>query len=304
MGRCIGRKYINVYFANMPAEVRGSMKNEIKIYFIMTLVVALFFAAANAFAVSVTPGKADFTVPAGQGCVTEFVITNTEPNPIDIKVSFKDQLRVMPEAVGINERGTRVATLTDKEYLLSKCIKVSPVTLTLLPAQTGRVALEILMPDDARGEYYGSIFFNTMPSGPKDEKPSVGIASNLGMAVYVAIKGTEIYKYEIEKFEVLSAAPLKFKLDVKNLGNAHIRPDGYVEFKSDDGREAFKIDLNAISAPILPDMMLDLGSVKSERKLTEGEYTAFIHLKYMDKGVIDKEIKFRITSDEKVEYKG
>lgn len=265
------------------------------IFILIVSVFLLYFKINNVFGFNVSPGRADFTVKAGQECIKEFFITNTEDSPIRIKATLKDLLRIMPEAEKFKEEER--ATLKE-DYLLSQFSKVYPDKLYIAPKEVGKLSLKISMPGDAKGEYYGSIFFENLP--PESKAGGIGIVSRIGMALYVAIEGTEIFKCEIGKFEILSTKPLKFNLIVRNLGNVHLRPEGNIIFKIREDTKEFQVPINIIHAPILPNMELDLGSKKTEAKLMPGEYTVSINLEYRKGNVLNKKLEFVIFEDGEV----
>ncbi len=65
--------------------------------------------------------------------------------------------------------------------------------------------------------------------------------------------------------------------------------------------QEFRLEINTIGAPILPNTELDIGNKKTDFNLMPGEYTASIHLEYGKGDVLDKEISFNISEDGRAE---
>ena len=248
------------------------------------------FKMPSVYGFSVNPGRADFTVTAGKECVKEFFITNSEEGAVYVKATLTDIMRIMPELKSKEGEG-KVSLKND--YLLTKFSKIYPEKVLVGPNSIGKINLKINMPKDAKGEYYGSIFFESMPTEENKEN-TVSIANKIGMALYIAIEGTKIFKCEIGKYEILTAAPLSFRLNVKNSGNVHIRPEGYISFKRNKEGTELQVPLNTIYAPILPNTELDIGTKRTEFVLLPGEYTAFVHLEYGEGHVLNEELRFTV----------
>jgi methionine-rich copper-binding protein CopC len=173
---------------------------------------------------------------------------------------------------------------------------LNPQELSLEPHQTGTVNYDIIIPEDAKGEYIAIVFFSSVP---EPSGAAVSVVSRIGNSLYVIIKGTEIIEGEIGDLRVRSANPLKLDVTVENSGNIHIRPQGKIVMKRQGlflkkrEKRAIEIPFNEGGFPVLPDRSHTF-SIKTKENLKPGSYNLGFDLEYSDGHFLKEEWELKI----------
>ena len=252
----------------------------------MTVVVfaCTILSSKPAYTVSISPSRVEITIPAGGAYNGVYNVINTKEEPVELEITLED---ISAEASG-SGRGK-----TDLDWL-----EMSSNKLDIAPGQTELLKYHISVPNGAKGEYIARVSFaETLPPG----KSLMNISSVISFPIYVAVKGTEVIKGDIEAFRILSADILEVESIIRNKGNIHIRPKGFIMIsKWDKGEGAAKeirIPLNEYDFPVYPFSSREL-KAKSDRKLEPGDYEAAINMQFGEQ-VVQKVFTFNVDKDGK-----
>ena len=135
-----------------------------------------------------------------------------------------------------------------------------PVNSVLV--KSGRVAqipLEINVPKNAEvGGYYLAALWKTAGS-PKRNTSQLNLASQVGSLILLRVKGNATEQLQVASLSpttnnsVYNFLPISFNLRLKNEGNVHLRPQGFVVVKDIFGRVVDTLPINREGGNILPD---------------------------------------------------
>lgn len=263
------------------------MCNNKKRFIIFCLISILFeiILPFNLYAISIRPARTELTLAPGEGYDGEFVVSNTLDEPVKVLIFLEDGL------------------LRLKKKDVSKWIKLYSNEMILSPKKTQNLRYKVSVPKKVSGEYAPTIIFRERPIGRK-----VQAIAQIKMPIYIFIKGTEVYKGEIESFQVISAKPLIVSILVRNLGNVHTRPTGYLEIKKIITKKrkrreiaVTQLEVNKKQGPIFGGSIGEIG-VRYDEGLPEGRYIASLVLNYTPTIVLKKKLKFEVTKTGEVSY--
>jgi len=180
-------------------------------------------------------------------------------------------------------------------------LTIKPEEFKLGPQGTKKVKYKVRVPQEAEGELMSMVFFaTTAPAGK-----AVNIRTRFGVALYVAIKGTEVLEGEILDLKInrVTAKEGREKLDfiavVENRGNVHFRPRGKVIIEDGEGKKLDEVEIQ-YGWPVSPgDKHLYDGYWEPE-EILPGSYKAIAIFNYgdiyneLDKQ-FEKNISFQVT---------
>lgn len=141
-------------------------------------------------------------------------------------------------------------------YSLAKWISISTAGITLAPNQSTAINFNITVPSTAEpGGHYAGILFSTQPPDPTGTN-QIGLASKVGSLILVRVAGDAKEAAKITSFttdkDTYEKAEVKFSTTVENTGNVHVQPKGVIEVKNVFGGTVAGIDVNQLSANVLP----------------------------------------------------
>jgi len=198
--------------------------------------------AAEAFTVS--PGKVELVLSAGENHTGSFRLGNPGKEAVRLKVSVED----LSYAQGAGQESHSETSGLD-------WIKFDPQELDLAPHHTGSVDYTIQLSGDAAGEYACMIYFSTITKRPEG---GISIKGRIGNALYVIVEGTEVIKGAISDITITNAAPLKIDARIANNGNIHVRPGGIISvrkkglFLTKRQKRKIEIPFNSAGFPVMP----------------------------------------------------
>ena len=169
-------------------------------------------------------------------------------------------------------------------YSLAKWTSVSTEAITLSPNQSTALNFNITVPTEAEpGGHYAGILFSTQPSDPSGSN-QIGLASKVGSLVLVRVAGEAKEAAKITSFTAdkdnYEKAEVKFSTTVENTGNVHVQPKGVIEVKNVFGGQVAAIDVNQLSANVLPGSSRIFESSWKDPGFKVGYYTATVTLSY------------------------
>jgi P pilus assembly chaperone PapD len=252
---------------------RKKMKKVKKILKILGVgILILMSTASAAHCLSISPTRIEVSVSRSEGYNNVLTVKNMEKVDINVSLRAEDWFKTSD---GLKkEKAPKFNWLT-----------LEPMEFELKDGETKNVNIKVNIPQNANGELNGMIFVEGRPQEVKEG--SMTINTSVGIPIYVMIKGTEIFKAQVEDLSIVKTAPLELSVRIKNSGNAHIRPSGTIEIKRQK-EVMISLPLNEYNYPILPNSSRTL-EIKSSGRLEEGEYTADIKM-----GFRDREVKKRV----------
>lgn len=153
-------------------------------------------------------------------------------------------------------------------------VKVRPAHVTLKPGKHARVTYTIRIPPDARGELRSQVFFSSRGSDPASP------LSRVGAIIYIGVQGTEQIdaaitsldaRYTVGTPGATQPDELALIAGIRNLGNAHIIPEGEFLVRDEAGRVSATIPL-APGWGLLPGQEEPYQAVGHGIHLTPGRY--------------------------------
>jgi hypothetical protein len=161
-----------------------------------------------------------------------------------------------------------------------------------IPAQTSRgVTVRINVPRNAEpGGHYGVVRFIVEPNVTGGQ--SVAVGNSVGTLVFLRVSGAVKESLDVEQFAVgqagrlkslFSSGPFAFTVRLKNNGNVHLKPTGYIDVFGTGGKRAATLAINNNPVrSVLPDSIRrfdeTLGDDSGEPKLRFGRYRADLNL--------------------------
>ena len=155
-----------------------------------------------------------------------------------------------------------------------------------------KVDLPVQVPKDTTpGAYYGIIRYKAVPVGENEPGPNeVSLSASVGSIVLITVPGDlreqaqltniQIYRGDGES-TLFFRKPTKVGVELKNLGNAFIKPFGTVEIRDIRGKEVYSYQLNNTDprASVLPDSTrIFVNDIKNVDKI--GRYTVTASVSY------------------------
>lgn len=263
-----------------------------KILLISVLFGAIFFFTTESYGLVMGPARFEVSLPPGEVAEGDYYVQNETDENVHITV----------EPVNMYTGSADPGKLSVKDWM-----EFDIYEFDLKPKEIKKLRLRIQVPKDVQGELAAQIFF-TSDVLSQDNKPSGGIKARIGAVLYVAIKGTEIIEAEIKNIYISKESTegknrLKIEIDVKNNGNAHIRPEGKIIIEDEGGKKIAELELLSGSTA-LPGEAKIYNALWENPELKEGSYKISVIVKYGKDLNIEKEATlvktFNINKDGKV----
>lgn len=165
-------------------------------------------------------------------------------------------------------------TLSNK-YSAASWIALDAQKVTVPPNTRQEISYYVQVPADARpGGHYAAVIFS--PDIPGDENPSSGakVQAQIGTLFLVNVKGAITERGEVTKFTTkgfYEYGPATIDTQIKNLGDLHITPKGFITVTNMFGKQAYTIPLEERN--IFPGAGRDL-ETSFGKKLMIGRYKA------------------------------
>lgn len=179
-------------------------------------------AQADGISLSVSPARLDFEVTAGQSLTDAIEVTNHTDKPARVRVHALDFV--------VGPSGDFVYPAAGSStYSAAKWITVPEAEFTLKAQEKRKISYTIDVPKDAEpGGHYAMLFFETAAGEPGN----VQVTGRVGCQVLLTVAGPIQRSLSIE---ALSVPRLAFgagdeaTILVRNIGNVHALPAGYVQ---------------------------------------------------------------------------
>ncbi len=233
----------------------------IKINILYLLAISVLFTGTAFAKISVQPSRIEATVPPGKSFEDSFVVENIGDKPASVTLDWRDRT---------------------KDPLIEDWFKIDKESLDLQPGEEGQVRCSISIPEGATGEY-NAWFVITEGDTQKPIRGGANIALRTSIPVYVTIKGTERYDFEVNDLSVTNINFFRLTTNILNSGNVHIRPTGSVYIKNLETGVEYNKPFNHILWGIIANQRYDyitwLGEDENNKiVLEDGTYSAFIRI--------------------------
>lgn len=271
---------------NCKKSIRKIKDMRRNLHWILSISIIGYFTVYSIFlaeAFTVSPGRIEIKLPAGGKHKGSYNVGNSSNSPIRIKITVEEWFAGQDNEV-IKEKGSSLGWL-----------ELIPQELTLEPNETREVNYSVSIPKEGKGEYAAMIYFSNIPDPSKE---GVQIRGSIGNALYVIVKGTEIIKGELLDIDITNIDPLEVRVEIRNLGNIHVRPAGKITVRkkdlllSQEDWELIEIPFNKGEEPVFPKMEC-VFSNRSDAKLKPGRYGLEFNIQF-DKEMLIKELDFTV----------
>ncbi len=175
---------------------------------------------------------------------------------------------------------------------LSPYLTFSPRELVLEPGQTRQIrAISRFLPSSAKGEYRAVIFTEDLQEiTTTNSNQTIGVTPRIGVTVYVR-HGDAAPNLKVESASY-NAQTKKISLQVKNSGNATVRPNIDWKLQNSAGKQADgEIDAYTVIAEGKRNIQIDLPSDKKD--ISAGKYQLTGELTWRE-GDKDKSLPFNV----------
>ncbi|MDX9702900.1 MAG: hypothetical protein RBU23_07635 [Candidatus Auribacterota bacterium] len=241
---------------------------------ILVLLILFTFTTISANAkLSISPVRIENSLPAGKSFEGYYILSNLGDNTISVEIS-----------------------LTTSDNKNTDWINFNSNLVTVEPKSKAEAKFTIHIPESASGVLIARINFYEKPVDTSGSPITFTISS----PIYISIKGTEIYKANIQNISILNSPKTSFLINIANTGNVHIRPKGNIVIQKTEPpvpeyAEEYKIIFNQSQSVVLPGATRDLiGSFDDQINLPDGSYKASINIEYKENDWISEEIIFEV----------
>lgn len=222
--------------------------------------------------ITITPVTYESSVDPGDVVTSKVTISNNTDTPLSLNTSVENIRRT-------NNEGEVELTTEETPYEIAKWVSVEPKELNLLARGRQDVSYTIRVPSDASpGGHYGAILVGTPPT--KVEANGAAVVQRLGSLLLLRVSGTANEDAVISSFrtktysgtweeEVSSdgntktlapreedfskerfqryfkEGPVAFELAIKNNGNVHVKPVGYITIYNIFHKKIVELPLNS-----------------------------------------------------------
>jgi len=221
--------------------------------------------------VSVRPSRVEALVPASKGFEEKFFIKNIGDQPTKVNIHWTDRT---------------------KNPLIKDWLVLPDKQISIQPGEEKEVAYKVNIPKDAAGEY-NAWFVVSDAKGP-EIKMGASIAVRTSIPIYIIVKGTEKYDFEIQNFNAwIKPSFSSFNIILRNTGNVHIRPTGKVKISALDSTQVYEMPFNEVGWGIIEGQNHEyVTKLPDEKILPDGKYKAEFTVK------AGTDNKFKEISDE------
>lgn len=168
-----------------------------------------------------------------------------------------------------------------KQYSAAAWVGFSPTTFTVPAHEQIEVNYYVQTPRDARpGGHYTAVIYSPLGSG-QTQGSGASVNQQIGTLFLINVKGDIKESAAIEKFTTpgfQEYAPAVTHLEIKNMGDSHIQPNGTITVKNMFGQNRFVIPLPAKN--IFPGAVREQDIEIGKNSFMIGRYTATLSSKY------------------------
>lgn len=225
------------------------------------MAVSCMFLAGVAHAkVSIAPSRVEAKVPPGKGFEDKFVLVNVGDSPSMVSIHWRDRTT---------------------NPLKEDWFAVEKDSVTLDPGEETTVGYTVSVPEEATGEY--NAWFIVSEGEPIGKAVGANLALRMSIPVYVTVKGTEKYGFEVKDIRVTNRNFAMLQTQLRNTGNVHIRPTGSVSIESIDTDTTYSIPFNDVQWGIISQQEhYYITKLPEDALFEDGTYKAVIYIRAGD----------------------
>lgn len=177
-------------------------------------------------------------------------------------------------------------SLLDKSTSLARWVRISRGVIELWPGEEKEIPLSIYVNLSAKpGKYYTTVTFAQGSNRPEAEERALKLNQpqvmlNIEVEEHI-IEKAQILKFQTDKNFFLKF-PVKFLLEIENIGNREIKPEGSINIYDRRGQEIASIDINQTQAGIASAAKNLFENIWQTKK-GFGRYKAVLRAEYGDK---------------------
>jgi hypothetical protein len=240
------------------------------------ILLLFFLPFQGAAALTLSPPLLELGADPGSSLTSKIKVFNETRDTLSLYLSTAN-------FTARDELGNPDFLFEEKEGLAS-WIEINPGPIVLLPGEWRDVPFTINVPKEAEaGGYYAAIFFSSAPpqSSPTQEGGQVAVVSKVGTLLLLKVSGEINFDNAVLEFRVLNdqkfftQLPVKFWYRLRNNGNLHIRPVGYIDIKNIFILGSRQILANPIEGAVLPNSVRKFESVWRKSEFSEPQYRNF-----------------------------
>lgn len=259
-----------------------------------------FISAAEADEIAIYPAHWDLNEPLTQSWfiynlnpgdykIDEAQLVNLSDNPVTIDVYPVDALTTKEGAFALKNRD-------ESKGDVGAWIKLLFSEITLEPRESRALPFSISIPKDVEvGDHAGGLVVEKRiaEEGPLDQQFRMKIVTRVGVRMYVRVLGEINENLSIEKFFTkLTNQGRWFVLELKNLGNVRLAPEGSIAIKDIFQRNVASLTIEK-SGEVFPKKSVTREILLS-KKLILGRFVALATLNYADKQIMSSPLVFWI----------
>lgn len=228
----------------------------------------------NASGLSISPVSFELSADPGDRLVNQMKLHNPTQDTMSVKMKIEDLT-----ASGDEGQVVLMEPIDDSSYSIARWITVTPTEFELEPGGEQYVTFEINVPETAEpGGHYGSIVASL--SGATQEVTGSSVGNERGSLVLLRVSGNVEEELLVDTFDVPSFSeygPIVFDVTFENVGNVHVKPEGFVTVTNLAGNEVVQLELPANN--VIPGAKRQ-ADVTWDKKNVIGRYTATLVANY------------------------
>lgn len=259
---------------------RYNFYNHYKIYSILifsllfalgSLLISYVYAQSNEDTrnYTVIPPAIEYSIKPGAIAEGTLKIVNDAPEITTFNLTVQDF--IVGDTVG-TPTILPPNTLSNK-YSAAAWLGVTPGTITVKSHERKNLRFYLQVPSDARpGGHYAAVIYT--PQNTLGVKGTgAAVQTQIGTLFYIGVQGPITEKAVVTEFKAnrfQEYGPVEVKTQIKNMGDLHIRPNGYISVTNMFGQRAYVVPLDQHN--IFPETARDFINTFG-RKLMIGRYT-------------------------------
>ena len=233
-------KKINKYYKCQILQIKKPLFKYWYVLVVLVFIGSILAQRASAQSevrtITIIPPSVNVNLDPGGKTEGEMKIVNDSSEPLAFKVEVQDFIVV--DTVGTPN--FLLPNTLNKKYSAASWIGVSPNSFTVQPGQKQVLNYFIQIPQGAApGGHYAAAVFTPGAAGP--EATGSVVTGQVGTLFYIAVSGPITEKAEVTRFtadKFNEYGPVGILTQIKNFGDLHIRPKGYITVSDLLGRKA------------------------------------------------------------------
>lgn len=229
-------------------------------------------------------GKVERTVQPGGTVMESFTVNNTTDKPVKVKAYFEDFIY---EAPFDGKKKFLPAKTTD--HSVSGWVNYSPNNFTLAPYGRQKISYIIKVPQDAKGGYYGVLFFEEDSGEVTPQKLGIRIVTRVGSLFFIETNN----KSKQSLVKNITADGSTVEGEFHNAGDVIIIPNGTYFVMNQEG---VALDRGEVDKLYLPPGESGRFSLDIDQNIPQGKYTVILTFDLQEGDVVVREVELEKSS--------